>query len=205
MTDYFAASAASLLLFAAAGAAETTKPKATLSGAPAGTNAVAVQKYVQAPSGSSLVFGFDQAGAKAQGSFGKFSTRLSYDEKNLAASKLDVKVTVGSLDTKDGDRDDTLKGADLFDAARFPTATYSASSFVKSAAGVEAVGKLTIRGVTKDLRLPLTIKTTAAGVELSGDVTIQRLDFGLGQGDWKSTSSVADAVKITYQVALTKG
>lgn len=187
MTNYLVSLATLALVSGAANAAD----------APAAT-------YKQT-AGSSLGFSFTQEGAANQGAFKQFATTLVYDEKNLAASKLDVKITVDSLDTKDGDRDDTLKSEDLFDAAKFPTATYSATSFVKGANGVEAVGKLTIRGITKDLRLPLTIKPTTAGVELSGDVTIKRLDFGVGQGEWKSTSSVADAVKITYKVALAKG
>ena len=43
-----------------------------------------------------------------------------------------------------------------------------------------------------------------SGLELTGAVTIKRLDFGVGQGEWKSTESVGDAVKITYKVILTK-
>ena len=95
-----------------------------------------------------------------------------------------------------------LAGADLFDAAKFPTAQYTASSLAKRAdGGLEAVGKLTLRGVTHDLRLPLTISTTATGLELSGETTIRRLDYGVGQGDWKSTEWVADEVKIAIQGA----
>ena len=55
--------------------------------------------------------------------------------------------------------------------------------------GLEAVGKLTLRGVTHDLRLPLTIKPTADGLELSAKTAIKRLDYGVGQGDWKSTEA----------------
>ena len=65
-------------------------------------------------------------------------------------------MQIASLDTQDKDRDDTLAGADLFDAKKFPTAQYVASSLAKRAdGGLEAVGKLTLRGVTRDLRLPL--------------------------------------------------
>ena len=40
--------------------------------------------------------------------------------------------------------------------------------------------------------------------ELSGATAIKRLDYGVGQGDWKSTEGVADEVKIQYKVALVK-
>jgi polyisoprenoid-binding protein YceI len=110
-----------------------------------------------------------------------------------------------SLDTQDGERDGTLKSPDLFDAKKDPAATYAANSLARKASGgVDAVGKLTIRGLSKDLRLPLTLKPMANGLELSGQTSIKRLDFGVGQGDWKSTESVGDDVKLQYKVILVK-
>ena len=159
---------------------------------------------MQAP-GSSLTFTFDQAGAASKGSFKQFSTELAYDEKSPAAGSLNVKMQIASIDTQDQERNDMLVSADLFDAPKFPTAQYTASWFSRTAAGgLEAVGKLTLRGVTRDLRLPLKIVPTAAGLELSGATAIKRLDYGVGQGDWKSTEGVADEVKIQYKVALVK-
>jgi polyisoprenoid-binding protein YceI len=161
--------------------------------------------YVQAPAGSSLTFSFSQAGADNSGAFKQFATDLAYDEKNLAASKLRVKIQIASLDTQDKDRDSTLAGADLFDTQKFPTAQYLATSLAKRAGGgLEAIGKLTVRGVTKDLRVPITLRTTTTGLELSGEVSVKRLDYGVGQGEWKSTEWVGDDVKLQYKVALVK-
>jgi len=211
MTNYRSAIVLAALIGGAACADDKTPPaakpaaaKPAAATAPAATRtAGAPAHYVQA-AGSNLGFSFEQAGAQNSGVFKKFATTLDYDANDLPASKLDVKVQIGSLDTQDKDRDGTLTGADLFDAQKYPTATYSASSFAKGTAGVEAVGKLTIRNVTKDLRVPLTIKPAGTGLELSGAVTIKRLDYGVGQGEWKSTDSVGDAVKITYKVILDK-
>jgi polyisoprenoid-binding protein YceI len=210
MTNYRLAIVLAALIGGAACADDKTPPpakpattKAPASSAPAAPAAGAVAHYVQA-AGSTLGFTFEQAGAQTSGAFKQFATTFDYDANNLAASKLDVKVQVGSLDTRDKDRDSTLASADLFDAQKYPTATYSAGSLAKGANGVEAVGKLTIRGVTRDVRVPLAIKPAGNGLELAGSVTIKRLDFGVGQGEWKSTDSVGDAVKITYKVELNK-
>jgi polyisoprenoid-binding protein YceI len=213
MTSYITVAAASILLAAAATAADTTpkpaapaKPaRASLAGAPAGTTAIeGIPRYVQTATGGSLAFEFNQAGAQSVGTFKQFATELAYDEKNLAASTLKVTIQIGSLDTQDEERDASLKGAELFDAAKFPTATYSARSLDKTPNGIVAVGKLTLRGVTKDLRVPLNIRSTPQGIELSGETTIKRLDYGVGQGDWASTEWVGDDVKLTYKVALSK-
>jgi polyisoprenoid-binding protein YceI len=161
-------------------------------------------RYSQA-AGSRLTFEFTQLGAPAEGRFGKFTTELAYDEKHLAASTLKVTVQIASLDTEDAERDGALKDAELFDAKKYPVASYSAGSLARNAAGgLEAVGKLTIRDVTRDLRLPLDIKPTANGLELGGEITIHRLDFGVGQGEWQSTESVGNDVTIRYKVALVK-
>jgi polyisoprenoid-binding protein YceI len=146
-----------------------------------------------------------QEGAENRGSFRQFATELAYDAKNPAAGSLKVTVQTGSLDTQDKDRNDLLAGADLFDVKKYPTAQYVANSFAKRADGqLEAVGKLTLRGVTKDLRVPLVIHETANGAELSGEVTLKRLAFGVGQGEWQSTESVGDDVKLQYKVPLVR-
>ena len=89
----------------------------------------AAPRWVQADAGSSLVFVFDQAGAASKGSFRKFSTDLTYDEKSPAAGSLKVTVQIGTVETQDQERNEMLVGADLFDAQKFPTAQYSANSF----------------------------------------------------------------------------
>jgi polyisoprenoid-binding protein YceI len=199
MTNYLSA----MVLCALVGGTACAADKTPATGKPAATAVGALPHYVQT-AGSTLGFTFEQAGAQSNGSFKQFATTFDYDPQNLAASKLTVKVQIGSLDTQDKDRDSTLVSADLFDAQKYPVATYAASSLVKVATGLEAVGKLTIRGITKDLRVPLTIKPAGTGLELSGTVTIKRLDFGVGQGEWKSTEWVGDPVKLTYKVLLSR-
>jgi polyisoprenoid-binding protein YceI len=168
-------------------------------------NAAATDKFVQATTGNQLTFTFHQLDAASSGQFRTFRTEFAYDEKNLAASSLKVTVDIGTLDTQDGERDTALKSAELFDAQKFPTASYVANSLARTASGgLEAVGKLTLRGVSRDLRLPLALKPVASGYELSGQTAIKRLDYGVGQGEWKSTESVGDEVKIQYKVTLVR-
>jgi len=214
MTNYTVPLAAAFALLAGTCHAADTpaRPKpvaATPAAAPAAAEAppaaAAQTRWVQAPTGSSLVFIFDQAGAASKGSFKQFTTELVYDENSPATGSLDVKVQIGTVDTQDQERNEMIVGADLFDAQKFPTAHYSAKTLSKNASGsIEAVGKLTLRGVTRDLRLPLKIEKTATGLALSGETAIKRLAYGVGQGDWQSTEGVADEVKIQYKVALIK-
>jgi len=164
-------------------------------------------KYTLDPAGSLLRFSFEQAGANNNGRFGKYTADIVFGANDLATSKIDVSIDVASLDTGDKERDDTLKTADLFDVAKFPKARFVASKITLTGAGrYEAAGKLTIRNVTKDIKLPITFQTRQEkGKEvgsMTGRVTVKRLEYGVGQGDWKSTEWVKDDVLVTFSLKL---
>jgi polyisoprenoid-binding protein YceI len=163
--------------------------------------------YTLDPTRSLLRFTFMQAGASNTGRFNKFTADVVFSNDNLAASKIDVTVDINSLDTGDMERDDTLRSPDLFDVKKYPQARFVATRFTSTGAGrYDALGKLTIRNVTKDLKLPITFQTkTEQGQNigyLTGRVTIRRLDFGVGQGEWKATDQVPDDVQVSFSLRL---
>jgi len=166
-----------------------------------------VTHYVLDPAKSSLEFAFLQAGAKNKGRFKHFTVSFDFSPANPGASRLDVTVDMNSVDTGDEERDTTLRGTDLFAVAKFPQAHFTASQINKTAAGYEAVGKLTIRGVTRDMRVPFTFRTAtengAAAGYMSGKTSLRRLDYGVGQGDWKATDQVGDEVDVSFALRLT--
>jgi polyisoprenoid-binding protein YceI len=166
----------------------------------------AVPHYVLDPAKSSLDFTFLQAGAKNQGHFKRFTLGFDFSAANLAASRLEVTVEMTSVDTGDPERDDTLRGADLFAVAKFPQAHFIATAVSQTAAGFEAVGKLTLRDVTREVRVPFTFRTAtengAAVGYMSGKTTLRRLDFGVGQGDWKATDQVGNDVAVSFALRL---
>ena len=163
--------------------------------------------YVLDPAKSSLEFNFVQAGAQNKGRFTRFQVVLDFAADNLAASRLDVTVDINSVDTGDQERDDTVKGADLFAVAKFPQAHFAASQINRTASGYEAVGKLTIRGVTRDATVPFSFRTAtengAAVGYMSGKTSVRRLDYGVGQGDWKATDQVGNDVAVSFTLRLT--
>ncbi len=160
------------------------------------------------PVQSSLRFSFRQAGAISTGRFGRFTIEFRFDAGNLAASSLAVNVDIASLDTSDPERDELLRGADLFQVAKYPGASFHSASLLRRKDGnYEAAGKLTIRGISRPVRLPLAIQVTRrinlTTMTLRGTTVIRRLDFGVGQGDWKSTEWVDNNVTVRFDVLLT--
>ena len=175
--------------------------------APAWADAPGLTHYVLDPAKSTLQFDFVQAGARNQGKFRHFTANLDFAPDNLAASRLEVTIDVNSLDTGDPERDETLRDTDLFAVKKFPQARFSAAQIVKTAAGYEAVGKLTIRDVTREARVPFGLRTAAeAGTTvayMSGKTAVKRLDYGVGQGDWKATDQVPNEVSVSFALRLT--
>jgi polyisoprenoid-binding protein YceI len=171
-----------------------------------GATAGGVGHFVLDPTKSKLEFAFVQAGAKNQGHFARFPVTFDFSPDDLAASRLEVTVEMGSFTTGDEDRDDTLRGDDLFAVAKYPQAHYSATQFNRTASGFEAAGRLTLRGVTRDLRLSFTFRTaTENGAPvgyMNGRTTLHRLDFGVGQGDWKATDQVGNDVEVSFALRL---
>ena len=173
---------------------------------PAAAAAPDLAHYVLDPAKSSLEFTFLQAGAWNKGHFKHFTVSFDFSPENLAASRLDVIVEMSSVDTGDQERDDAVRGGDLLAVAKFLQAHFAASQINKTAAGYEAVGKLTIRGVTHDMRVPFSFRTaTEGGVAvgyMSGKTSLLRLDYGVGQGDWKATDQVGNEVGVAFALRL---
>jgi polyisoprenoid-binding protein YceI len=143
-----------------------------------------------------------QAGAEFKGVFHKFTASVDFAPDALANSRIDVQIDMNSVDSMDKDRDTTIRSKDVFDVTHNPTAHYVTKTIAKTAAGFAAVGALTMRGVTKDVPIEFQFAPAAAGAKLSGSAKLNRLDFGVGQGDWKSTETIGDAVKINFSLVL---
>ena len=159
-------------------------------------------RYAADPGASRLEFSGLQAGAEFKGVFHKFTAVINFAPDALTDARFDVEIDLNSLDTMDEDRDRTMRGADIFDVAHFPTAHYVTRSFTKTASGYTAAGALTLRGVTNDVPVDFQFAATAGGAKLSGTAKLKRLDFGVGQGEWKSTKSVADEVNVAFALVL---
>jgi polyisoprenoid-binding protein YceI len=159
--------------------------------------------YTVQPSGSTLGFTSSFQGSSFDGQFGKWTAAISYDQAKLAASKFDVTVDLSSAKTGDSDRDSALPGADFFDTAKYPQAHFVTTGFRQQGSQVIADGNLTLRGVTKPVSLNVTFKPQGSGATLDVSGTVNRLDFGVGGGQYKDTTVIAAAVKVTAHLVLT--
>lgn len=149
-----------------------------------------------------LEFSAIQAGAKFTGAFTRFRVALDFDPAHPASGRLDVTVEVASLDTRDPERDEVLRGPDFFQVEEHPRAVFHAGRFERAGDGWLAPGELTIRGVTRPIPVMFALAPGAGGTIMKGGASLRRLAFGLGQGEWASTEWVGDEVDVGFELRL---
>lgn len=152
---------------------------------------------------SSITFVSKQMGSPIQGRFGKFTVRISFDPDNLAAGKAQIEIDMSSIDAGSSDANDEVKAKDWFDIRQYPSAKF-VSTGIKSVGGgrFEASGTMTIKGVTRNVIVPFGAKLENSGVTLEGGMTISRLQYGVGAGEWGDTDTVADEVQLRFRFVL---
>ena len=157
--------------------------------------------YVQAP-GSTLAFAGKYQGEVFVGRFPGFSTRLSFDPRKLDASRLEVTIPMPTATTRNADYDGEMRGAAFFDAAKFPQATYVATKFHALGGNRYAAdGMLTLRGTSRPVTLTFEW-TQGERPVLFGRAAVQRLDFGVGGGQWADTGLIPNAIAVSTRVVL---
>ena len=180
---------------------------AALLGAAPATAATQATAWTTVAASSSIEFTGTLAGGDLTGQFQRFVAAIAFDPANLAGSRFRVEIETGSANTADADRDVALAGGDFFATGRWPMATYVASQFAATGPGqYEARGKLTIRGIARDVPVTFTFKPAADGRNaiLTGRASVRRLDFGIGQGEWQDTKWLGDEVRIRFELTLRK-
>lgn len=158
--------------------------------------------------GSRVRFTASQEGAPVEGGFERFTAEIVFDPQDLGASRVAVEIDTTSITTGHKDRDTTLRSASLFDVESWPTARFASEQLAHQGRDrYEARGQLTIRDVTKDVVLPFELvigdhpeDSDRRLANASGELTISRLDYGVGQGEWASTRTVGEDVVIRIEI-----
>ena len=149
----------------------------------------------------------------ATGVFKKFDGTLEIDEEDFVNAKVTFEADIDSVDTKNEQRDEHLKGEDFFSAEQFPKMTFTSTEIQKTEDNEYALtGDLTIRDVTKPVELKVEYNGSTKdpwgyermGFEVSGK--INRKDYGL---KWSAVTEagglvVADDVKLAMNLEMIK-
>ena len=128
--------------------------------------------------------------ASFNGSFKEYKLTVTNTAADFSDAVVELTASTASINTDNEMRDKHLKGADFFDAEKYPQFTFKSTSFKKVKGNdFKVSGDLTLHGVTKPVVLNATLVGTAvhpqskkqmAGFKVTG--TFKRSDFGIGAG-----------------------
>jgi polyisoprenoid-binding protein YceI len=156
------------------------------------------------PAQSEIVFVSKQMGVPVEGRFQKFGAKIVFnpskpDQANIAFTVDMASATLGVKET-----DAELPKADWFDTAKFAQATFQSTSVKALGTGkFEVAGKLSIKGATQNVLVPVTLTQAGANTTATGAFALKRLAFKIGDNEWSDTSMVADEVQVKFKFALT--
>jgi polyisoprenoid-binding protein YceI len=146
------------------------------------------------------------------GTFKSFEGSLETSSTDFEDALIQFSMDINSIDTNQEQRDAHLKSADFFDAEQFPTISFKSISFKKDGDDYALTGDLTVKNVTKQVKLDVEFGGVAtdfygnekAGFEISGKIS--RKEFGL---TWEGITEagaivVGDDIKLNMNIQLAK-
>ena len=182
-----------VLTLAAALVAAAASPSAT---AQAQAQLVAAQ--------SEIAFTSRQMGVPVDGRFRRFDAQVAFDPKKPDTAKIALGIDLASASLGAAETEAELAKPDWFNTKAFPRATFQSSTVKPDGAGkLTVAGRLSIKGIGQDVVVPVTLAQSGATTTASGSFAIKRLDFKIGDGDWKDTSMVANDVQVRFKLVLT--
>ncbi len=156
------------------------------------------------PAQSEIAFTSKQMGVPVDGKFRKFEAQVAFDPKQPEAAKIGFTIDLASASLGAAETEAELAKPDWFNTKAFPQATFQ-STGVKALGGgkFDVSGKLVIKSASRDVIVPVVVTQAGPNTTAAGSFAIKRLDFKIGDGDWKDTSMVADPVQIKFKLLLT--
>ncbi len=146
------------------------------------------------------------------GKFEQYEANISTEDDNFEKAVIEFSANIDSINTNNTDRDNHLKSGDFFDAENHPKLTFKATSFVKKGEDYELTGDLSIKGITKEVKLDTEFSglmkdpwgNTKVGLNISGK--INRKDWGLNWNSALETGGVlvGEEVKLNIELQLIK-
>jgi polyisoprenoid-binding protein YceI len=155
------------------------------------------------PEGSEIVFTTRQMGVPVEGRFTRFAAEVAFDARQPQGGRVALDIDTASARFGARELDDEVPRPIWLASAAFPRARFQ-STAIRAAGGgrYDVAGRLTIKGITRELTVPVTLAAAGAQTLATGSFAIKRLDFKVGEAEWSDTSLLADEVQVRFRLRL---
>ncbi len=165
------------------------------------TCAHAVQYKQVNASASQISFTYNQMGARVYGTFGKFEAKIDFDSANPSAARAALTIQLDSIDAGSSDANSELQKPAWFNTATYPQAKFVSSSVTALGNNrYEVTGKLTLKGLTREVGAQVTLKPQSAIGVFDGEFILKRADFKIGEGEWADFGVISNEINIKFRV-----
>lgn len=147
---------------------------------------------------SKINFEIKNAGLLVKGNLGELKGLIRFDPTNVKGSKIRVFVQSKAINTGIEARDKHLKKKEYFDIENFPEIVIESKFFGSSEKGYKGYFLLTMKGISKDIVVPFSYTEKGTFVEMTGEFSLNRLDYGIGEKSF----IMADNVKVIIKLKL---
>jgi len=184
------------------------RPAAAFLWAAMAASTLVAAPYEISPEGSNVQFSVPVFGvSKVTGKFMRYDVKIDAGKKpDLSQAKVVAVIEMASVDTGSDAWDGKLRAAAWFDAQKYPEIRFESRRVRKSAGKWEAIGPLTIHGVTKEITLPFSFEGRFAGprpderIGIHATFSFDRREFGMA---WTSNPEAKVAGnKVTVSIDL---
>jgi polyisoprenoid-binding protein YceI len=153
---------------------------------------------------SEIAFTMKQMGVNFDGRFRKWKADVVFRPQALPQSKAVIDIDLASVDLASEDSETEARGPAWFDTRRFPVARFTSTAIRDLGGGrYEVAGKLSLKGIERNYAVPIRVTTDPAGNRIAdGTVTLRRLDYKVGEGEWADTATVANDVAVRVHIVL---
>ena len=165
---------------------------------------VALAQAKVVPAQSQITFAIKEMGVPVEGKFAKWTADIAFDPKKPEAGKVAFTIATGSASFGAPETDAEVPKPEWFNIAKFPNATFASTAIKPKGGGkFDVAGKLTVKGTTKDVVVPIALTQAGPTTTATGTFTIKRNEYHVGEGEWTDTSQLADDVAVKFKIALT--
>ena len=173
------------------------------------TGAAGAADYAIDPAHSNVQFSVPlMAVSKVTGKFMRYEVKIDAGKgRDVSQAKVTAVIEMASVDTGSDNWDGKLRTPAFFDAAKYPEIRFTSKRVRKTGPQKwEAVGSLSLHGVTKDITLPFTIQgrfedpKADPQIGIHATFSFDRRDYGMAWTDNAEAKVVG--TKVTVDIAL---
>jgi polyisoprenoid-binding protein YceI len=150
------------------------------------------------PGTSQITFKATSRLMNADGRFHRFQGEVVVDPRDLGSARVTLTIEAASLDTGIRRRDNHLRSEDFFHVERYPVIVFASSAIERSATELTMVGRLTMHGVTREVRVPVQAEVTDQTLLARGQFELKRTDYGISYRSF--LNPIGEVVRVAFVV-----